>query len=103
VGSPRLGTVTGPVVCLLSFSGRGRVVRDRKRIEELWKPDWKAFFPKGKADPKIALLRLVAGEAEYWDQHGAKGLSFLIQGAKAVLRGEAIKNGDAEQHAKVQL
>jgi general stress protein 26 len=87
----------------LSVSGRGQIVRDRKKIDELWKPSWKAWFPDGKDDPKIALVRLVANEAEYWDQHGIKGLLFMIEGAKAVLRGEAAKPVDAKQHAKLQL
>jgi general stress protein 26 len=87
----------------LSISGRGEIVRDRQRIEQLWKPAWKAWFPEGKDDPNLVLLRLVASEAEYWDQHGAKALAYLIEGARAVLRGETAKPTSEKQHAKLQL
>jgi general stress protein 26 len=87
----------------LTISGRGEIVRDRQRIEQMWKPTWKAWFPNGKDDPKLVLLRLAASEAEYWDQHGAKGLAYLIEGAKAVLRGEPAKPTSDKQHAKLQL
>jgi len=87
----------------MSVSGRAEIVKDRQRIEQFWKPQWKVWFPKGKDDPSIVLVRLVASEAEYWDQHGAKGLSYLIEGARALLRGEKPKADDASQHAKLNL
>src|SRR5687767_14631766 len=57
----------------LTISGRAEIVRDRARIDELWQSAWKAWFPNGKDDPNLVLLKLSATEAEYWDQHGAKG------------------------------
>jgi general stress protein 26 len=103
VDSPKIDELLGEnQVCatmqassrFLNVSGRAEIVRDRQRIERMWKPAWKAWFPNGKDDPKLVLVRLVASEAEYWDQHGVKGLSYLIQGAKAPTD---------EQHAKLQL
>jgi general stress protein 26 len=88
----------------LSISGRAQIVKDRQRVEQFWKPSWKVWFPKGKEDPSIVLVRLVASEAEYWDEHGAKGLSYLIEGARALLRGEKAKEQtDPKQHAKLSL
>src|SRR6185295_14215623 len=51
----------------ISITGVAQVVRDRKRIEELWKPEFKMWFPEGKDDPEIALLRIDLVKAEYWD------------------------------------
>jgi len=31
------------------------LVRDRGKIEELWKPEFKMWFPEGKDDPEVAL------------------------------------------------
>lgn len=87
----------------LSVSGRAVIVKDRQRIGQLWKPSWKVWFPKGKDDPSLVLVRLVASEAEYWDEHGGKGLSYLLEGARALLRGEKPSTGDAKQHAKLSL
>ncbi len=51
----------------VSITGVAQLVRDRKKIEELWRPEFKMWFPKGKDDPEIALLRIGLEKAEYWD------------------------------------
>jgi general stress protein 26 len=30
-------------------------------------PEFKIWFPKGKDDPEVALLRVTLEKAEYWD------------------------------------
>ena len=49
----------------VSVSGRATLVVDREKIQELWSPVYKAWFPKGLDDPQIALLRVEADKAEY--------------------------------------
>ena len=51
----------------VSVSGRAVLVVDREKINELWNPLYKAWFPQGLDDPQIALLRVDAEKAEYWD------------------------------------
>jgi general stress protein 26 len=51
----------------ISVSGTAQLVRDREKIEELWRPEFKMWFPEGKDDPEIALLRVDLEKAEYWD------------------------------------
>ena len=51
----------------ISVSGTAQLVRDRAKIDELWKPEFKMWFPEGKDDPEIALLRVNLEKAEYWD------------------------------------
>ena len=51
----------------VSISGAAELVTDRGKIEELWKPVLKAWFPKGTDDPDLALLRIGIEKAEYWD------------------------------------
>src|SRR5918998_1543002 len=50
-----------------SVSGDAEVVRDRAKIEGLWKPELKAWFPEGVDTPDIALLKVTVARAEYWD------------------------------------
>lgn len=50
----------------LSIAGRAEIVHDRARIEEYWSPAVEAWFPEGKDDPTVALLRVRAESAEYW-------------------------------------
>ncbi len=54
----------------VSVSGRAEIVRNRDKMEELWHPALKAWFPKGLDDPEIALLRVNVESAEYWDSPG---------------------------------
>lgn len=51
----------------LSISGKAEVVKDRAKIEELWSPVLKAWFPKGIDDPNLCLLKIPVEQAEYWD------------------------------------
>jgi general stress protein 26/nucleotide-binding universal stress UspA family protein len=51
----------------VSISGRGRLVQDRRKIEELWDPIYEDWFSQGLADRDLALLRVSVEEVEYWD------------------------------------
>ncbi len=54
----------------VSVAGTARVVDDRAKIEELWSPAMKVFFPGGKDDPNLRLIHVSAESAEYWDGPG---------------------------------
>jgi general stress protein 26 len=65
----------------VSVAGTARVVHDRAKIEELWSPAMKLFFPGGKDDPNLRLIHVSAESAEYWDGPGTllgKALSFVL-------------------------
>ena len=74
-----------------SLTGRAEVVRDRAKIEELWKPQLRAWFPEGVDTPDIALLKVTVERAEYWDgsqsfvAHAVGLISSLISGEPAQL------------------
>ena len=51
----------------VSVSGTATLVRDRKKMEELWDQLYKAWFPQGLEEPDLALLRVDIERAEYWD------------------------------------
>ena len=51
----------------VSITGIAQLVRDREKIDELWRPEFKMWFPKGKDDPEVALLKVRLEKAEYWD------------------------------------
>lgn len=78
-GSPKAGeirdnqqvslTFTDPREDLyVSMSGRASIVRDPERVRDLWKRGDKSWFPEGKNDPDLALLRVQVEHAEYWDE-----------------------------------
>ena len=51
----------------VSVSGTATLVRDRRKMEELWDQLYQAWFPQGLEDPDLALLRVDVEQAEYWD------------------------------------
>jgi general stress protein 26 len=51
----------------VSLFGSARLVKDRKRIRELWRPALKAWFPRGLRDPELTLLEVTVTGGEYWD------------------------------------
>jgi len=85
-----------------SMHGALTVSRDRQLIEKMWKEAWKVWFPDGKSDPNIALLKFTAHEGEYWDNAGMQGLKYVYDAAKAYVTG-ATPQTDEAQHAKVRM
>lgn len=85
-----------------SVSGRISVVRDRTVIERLWKDAWKVWFPKGRDDPAITMLKFDGERGEYWDNSGLSGLKYVLNAAKAVAAGEQPSVSSA-QNSKVAL
>jgi len=87
----------------LSVNGRAELHKDRARIHKVWKEAYRVWF-KGKDDPNIVLIRLVPSGAEYWDNTGPKGLTFILKAAAAYVTGAELRGSDnVEQHAKVPL
>jgi general stress protein 26 len=80
----------------VSVSGTATLVRDRAKIDELWSPALKAWFPKGKDDPEVALLRVDVSKAEYWDQPSST-LVKLVGFTKALLTGQEYHPGENEK------
>jgi general stress protein 26 len=80
----------------VSVSGRARLVRDRAMIERLWNPAYKAWFPAGLDDPDLALIKVSAEKAEYWDgQTGA--VAHLVGLAQAAVTGRSYQGGENEK------
>jgi len=48
-----------------SVHGNAYIVRDRALIEKLWSEAWRIWFPGGKDDPSLCLIRVEAREGEY--------------------------------------
>jgi general stress protein 26 len=84
----------------VSLSGEAMIERDRVRIDGLWKPLMKAYFPKGKDDPDLALVRIDVYKAEYWDVKESKPVQ-LFKMAKAIIKGE--RANDLGEHATLSM
>jgi len=71
----------------VSVTGRARLVRDRQKIDELWQPQFQMWFPEGKDDPNLALLRIKVQKAEYWDSPSSP-ISYALNFVSALVSGE---------------
>jgi len=83
----------------VSLSGFAEIVRVRQKLEQLWQPQLKAWFPKELEEPDIALLKVSVQKAEYWDSPSslvANAISFV----KAATTG---KPADIGEHEKISL
>lgn len=85
-----------------SLAGRAVVVEDRAQIERLWSEAWRVWFPDGKGDPNLVLLKVEPDSGEYWDNSGLEGIRYLFKGVKAMLQGKRPETDEA-QHAKVAI
>lgn len=61
----------------LSVYGRATVTRDRQKIDELWTSIAKAWFPGGKDDPNVTVVKVEPEQGFYWDTKDGKLVSLI--------------------------
>ena len=88
----------------VSLSGTVSPVEDRAKVADLWNESWKVWFPGGKDDPALVLLKFEGDMGEYWDNSGTSGIKYLIEAGKAYLSGTRpdVEN-DPKIHGKVTM
>jgi general stress protein 26 len=86
----------------VTMTGTASILHDRQLIESLWSEAWKVWFPEGKNDPAICIIKIETSQAEYWDNEGLEGLSYAFAAVKAYVSGERPDIGE-EHHAKVKV
>ena len=68
---------------------------DRAQIDKLWSKQVEAWFPQGKEDPNLTLLRFDIDSAELWEA------DVSLAGRFKMLFGGTIKADEAGDHAVV--
>ncbi len=84
----------------VSITGTAEQVTDRARAEELWNPLLKAWFPDGLDTPGLALLKVHATSAEYWESPSGSRVVTMLGYAKAAVTGKPPEPGE---NAEVRL
>ena len=51
----------------VSVSGKAYPTLNRAKLDEVWSPYSEAWFPEGKDDPELVMIKIVPEQAEYWD------------------------------------
>jgi len=70
----------------LVVNGKAELVYSKEKIDELWTSMAKAWFPEGKDDPNISVIKIVPQDAHYWDTINGKVIT-LFKIATAVITG----------------
>lgn len=78
------------------LSGNVTVDNDPAMIDKLWSKPVEAWFPAGKNDPNLALLRFDIDDAELWET------DMSLSGKLKMLFGGRIRADEEGSHAVVQ-
>ena len=68
----------------LTITGQATMVADKAKKDELWNPIVKAYFPEGKDDPGLSLVKVQPETAHYWDTVHGKMVTWLKMATSAV-------------------
>lgn len=61
----------------LTVFGRAEISRDADKIDELWDASVEAWFPEGKTDPNVTLIRVTPEDAHYWASKDGKVVTLI--------------------------
>jgi general stress protein 26 len=76
----------------LSVYGKATISRDQQKIDEFWNDIHKAWFPEGKNDPNISVIKVAPEQGFYWDTKDGKLVSMIKILASAV-SGKTLQEG----------
>jgi general stress protein 26 len=79
----------------VAVSGSGQVMQDSAKAAELWNPAFEVWFA-GPDDPNLAILRVVAEEADYWDSPSTR-VGRLVGFVKALASGDGSALGQRQR------
>lgn len=77
----------------ITVNGLAEVSDNPAKIEELWSDRFKAWFPYGKEDPNLGLLKITPQQAEYWESPDLL-LAQIVSLVKNTLSGNAYVEGE---------
>ncbi len=83
-------TYSSPLGKYVSITGIAELVEDKEKVAALWSSSYQEWFPQGKLDPNIQLLKINVESAEYWDSH-ASHISRILEFAHIAKGGPSKK------------
>lgn len=82
----------------VSLAGSVKISNDGARIESVWSPGMKLWFPDGPEDPTLRLIDFIPVSGAYWDISGGESFEFLIEAGKALINDRKIDSDKAGDH-----
>lgn len=83
----------------LMINGNANLSQDKAKMEELWNPYVKAWFPEGLADPELMLIRVTPKDVNYWDS-SSNSMVEIYHTLKAIITGTVSNEGE---YGKIDL
>lgn len=80
----------------IALNGRLSIAQDQSKIDDLWVPACKAWFPEGRQDPNLSLIKVEVWKAEYWDT-AQSDMVVLFNLLKAIIKGGTYDQGEHEE------
>jgi general stress protein 26 len=77
----------------VSVSGAAEATHDTARMQKLWKPTYRAWFPGGPDDPDSAIFTVRIELIEYWDVPTSR-LVRVWSAVKALATGQVVEAGE---------
>ena len=87
---PRAGVALSSNDSWVSLTETAQVVDSQERVDRYWSPVVEAWFPDGKEDPSVTVLKFSADGGEYWDTPGSR-VATAIAFVKAKVTGEPLE------------
>ncbi|QJE97761.1 pyridoxamine 5'-phosphate oxidase family protein [Luteolibacter luteus] len=80
----------------LAIHGRAEITTEIHKVDELWTPAVKTWFPQGKDDPNLTLIAVHPEKVHYWDTKDGKlvAMGKMLVGAVTGKRLELGIEGD---------
>jgi general stress protein 26 len=97
-GGPATATFAGKGHDMFArFGGTLRTETSRERLEKQWNSTVEAWFPGGKDDPNLVMLRMDLGQAEIWNH------DFGFLDNTRMLLGFDVREEAADEHTVTTL
>lgn len=81
----------------VAVNGKGSLLKDQSLINKFWNPFIAAWYPQGKEDRSVGLIKIDVHQAEYWEGKNNKVIQ-LFKYAKAFI---TQKKPDMGNHDKM--
>jgi len=85
----------------VSVSGIATITNDSAKLDEVWTLAAKLWFPEGKSDPKLTMIRVQPTDAEYWD--APQGAFVNLYNLTKALVLEARPENESGENEKVDI
>jgi general stress protein 26 len=84
----------------VSVQGTAVIVRDDVKLQRLWNPKLRSWFPGGRRDPEIVLVAVRVESAEYWlvPRTRFSRVAGMLQAVMTRKRHQAGKHGVLDLH-----